>query len=80
MTTCTSCDELQVSYSIAFWVSGFFLHKKLEGGGGGGGDQDGTVVTLSLSPLRSEFDSPARPHVGKLVVVCCWLEVYGTER
>ena len=42
-------------------------------------DLTGTVVTHSLPPLRSEFESWSNCMRKKLVVACCWSAVYGAE-
>ena len=39
----------------------------------------GSVVTHSPHTSKIRVCNPTWPHVGKLVVVCCWLAVYSTE-
>ena len=39
----------------------------------------GRVVTLPPPTSEAGVRFPAWPHVGKLVVACCWSAVYSTE-
>ena len=43
------------------------------------GGHGGRVVTLSPPTSEAGVRFPARPHVGELVVACCWSPVYSTE-
>ena len=54
----------------------YFTRIKLENSLKGHGD-----VVVTLSPPTSEIRVwiPVWPHVGKLIVVCCWSAVYITE-